>query len=120
MTIQSGAPDLGSLFQSAHEEGDLSAQSLRLLNVVDVGQQIQAGIGISALDIQASEVILVAVMPDDSASILHAGNAQVVRDGHNLVKGSLMGSKQRNSVMFTTRYLNGLVLNPWCRSEEHS
>lgn len=105
------------LFQAAHEQGDLSGQSLQVLTVIDVGQQIQAGLGISALNVQASELVLAAVMPDDSGSIEAAGNTQAVRDGHNLVIDALKESKQRNAIMWLTRYLNGEVLNPWCLLE---
>lgn len=101
------------LFRTAHEQGDLSGQSLQVLTVIDVGQQIQAGLGISALNVQASELVLVAMMPDDSGSIRFAGNAQAVRDGHNGVIDALMASKQRHAIMTLTRYLNGFILNQW-------
>ena len=118
MASQSQVPNLSSLFQSAHDEGDISAQSLGILSVVDVGQLIQAGIGVSALGVAASEVVLVTLEPDDSASILFAGNAPVMCDGHNMVIDALMVSKQRTAILFHTRYLNGLEFNPWCLLED--
>jgi len=101
------------LFQSAQAEGAISPTTLQTLTVVDLGAQIQAGLGICVDDVQASEVVLVTVMPDDSGSIASAGNTQAVRDGHNLVLDALSSSKQRDSILAHTRYLNGHVLFPY-------
>ena len=104
---------LNELFQAAHAEGVLSPTSLQTLTAVDLGAQIQAGLGISVDDVQASEVVLLTIMPDDSGSMRHAGNEQVVRDGHNLVLDALATSKQRDAILAHTRYLNGHVLFPY-------
>lgn len=109
-----GNAQVNQLFQTAHSEGVLSPASLQTLTVVDLGAQIQAGLGITVDDVQSSEVVLVTVMPDDSGSIQFAGNAQAVRDGHNLVLDALVASKQRDNVLTHTRYLNGHVLYPYC------
>ncbi|XXF77837.1 hypothetical protein P2318_33020 [Myxococcaceae bacterium GXIMD 01537] len=101
------------LFNAAHAEGVLSPASLQTLTVVDLGAQIQAGLGVHVDDVQASEVVLVTVMPDDSGSIDGAGHARTVCDGHNLVLDALLASKQKDGVLFHTRYLNGHVLNPY-------
>lgn len=115
----SQVPDLGQLLQTAHEEGDLSARSLAVLNVHDVGQAIQSGLGISALDVGSTELVLVAVLVDDSGSIRFAGNADAVCEGTNGLIDALMGSKQRQSILMHTRYLSsGFVLNPWCLLED--
>lgn len=113
MSTPNGTPQVSQLFQAAHAEGVLSPAGLQALTVVDLGAQIQAGLGVSVDDVQASEVVLVTVMPDDSGSIQHANNAQLVCDGHNLVLDALLSSKQRDTVLFHTRYLNGFVLNPY-------
>ncbi len=105
---------VNELLQSAEDAGNLSAQSVQALTVVDLGVQIQAGLGISVNNVKSSEVVLVTVMPDDSSSIEHAGNSQVVSDGHNLVIEALSGSKQQDSILLHTRYLNGDVLNKYC------
>src|SRR6185295_3345055 len=76
--------------------------------------QIQAALGVRVEDVTSSEVVLVTMMPDDSGSIRAAGNAQAVRDGHNLVLEALAASKQRGSVLAHTRYLNGEILHPYC------
>jgi hypothetical protein len=101
------------LLTDAHEAGELSAKSLAALDVVDVGAQIQAGLGVSIDDVAASEVVLLTMMPDDSASIASAGNVDAVRDGHNFVIDALARSKQSGEVLAHTRYLNGHVLFPY-------
>ena len=105
---------ISDLFQRAHEDGDLSAESLRALTVdADVGAQIQAGLGVAPDDVPASEVVLVTMMPDDSCSIRMGGNADSVRAGHNVVLDTLLLSKQKDGVLAHTRYLNGHVLYPY-------
>ena len=105
--------NVNDLFAEAHAEGVLSPSSLQTLTGVDLGAQIQAGLGISVDDVQASEVVLLTIMPDDSGSIRHAGNEQAVREGHNLVLDALTKSKQGDGVLAHTRYLNGNVLFPY-------
>jgi hypothetical protein len=115
----SGKLNVGELFEEAHAEGDLSAESLRALTVdADIGAQIQAGLGIAPEDVPSSEVVLVTLMPDDSGSIATAGNAEAVRSGHNLVLEALLSSKQREDVLAHTRYLNGFVLYPYRKLAE--
>lgn len=101
------------LFQSAVDDGDLTQDAMNALTVVDIGAQIQAGLGVSVDDVEASDVVLLTIMPDDSGSIASAQNEQNVRDGHNLVLDALMASKQQDNVLAHTRYLNGEVLFPY-------
>jgi hypothetical protein len=104
------------LFAEAHAEGELSSESLQALTLnADIGAQIQAGLGIAADDVPASEVVLVTMMPDDSGSIRFGGNAEAVRSGHNLVLEALLQSSQTDDVLVHTRYLNGFVLYPYRR-----
>lgn len=106
--------DVDDLLQGAVGDGALSGESARALAVPDIGAMIQAGLGIAADDVTASEVVLVTTLVDDSGSIrFAAGNAQVVRDGHNLVIEALRGTKQKDGILAHTRYLNGLVLYPY-------
>lgn len=114
----SQAPNLNNLFQSAHEEGLLSTTSLQALNVLDIGAQIQAGLGVNIDDVTASEVVLVTIMPDDSASINYGHNTEIVRDGHNAVIDALMTCKQKDNIFIHNRYLNGDVLYPYCSLEQ--
>ena len=105
--------DVTKLFADAHKQGALSTRSLSTLDVVDLGAQIQAGLGVAIDDVTASEVVLVTMMPDDSGSISAAGNVPAVRDGHNLILDALAASKQSGEVFVHTRYLNGHVLYPY-------
>jgi hypothetical protein len=101
------------LLDDAHQTGALGKQALETLDVVDVGAQIQSGLGVSIDDIAASEVVLLTMMPDDSSSIACGNNADAVRDGHNFVLDALGASKQAGEVLAHTRYLNGHVLFPY-------
>ena len=106
--------DVHRLFKAAEDEGTLSPEAASALNMVDLGAQIQAGLGITVDDVQSSEVVLVTIMPYDSGSIRYAGNAQAVSSGHNLVIDALKSSKQSGSILAHNRYLNGAVLYPYC------
>jgi hypothetical protein len=101
------------LLDDAHKTGTLSAKSMIALDVVDMGAQIQAGLGVAVDDVTASEVVLVTMMPDDSNSIAWAKNTAAVRDGHNLVLEALQKSRQAGEVFAHCRYLNGDVLYPY-------
>lgn len=106
--------DINELFQNAKADGTLSQASMAALNVVDIGEQILAAMGINVADIPASEVVLVTLLVDDSGSIRFANNAQLLRDGHNNVIDALSSTQQRDSILLHTRYLNGHVLYPYC------
>jgi hypothetical protein len=113
MTMSNDDDKTKKLLADAHKTGALSATGLATLDVIDLGAQIQAGLGVSVDDVAASEVVLVSMMPDDSGSIAAAGNVSAVRDGHNLVLEALGKSKQAGEVFVHTRYLNGHVLTPY-------
>lgn len=102
-----------TLLNNAHDEGILGAASMQALAIVDVGQQIQAGMGVSIDDVQSAETVLLAQMPDDSGSILFKGNAPIVRQGHNLVIDALRASKQSDTILALCQYLNGEILYPF-------
>ena len=118
--MSSKTVDPNELLKNAAAEGDLSAQSLQVLTGnLNVGAQIQAGLGVAAEDVQSSEVVLVTMMVDDSSSIRFvSGNTQMVRDGHNEVIGALKASKQKEGILAHTRYLNGHVLYPYRKLDE--
>jgi hypothetical protein len=109
-----GEVDLAKLFQAAEDEGKLSPGARAVLDVPDLGARIQEGLGIKVDDVESSEVVLCTIMPDDSGSIRFAGNAQAVRDGHNLVIDALGASRQKSQILAHNRYLNGRVLYPYC------
>lgn len=111
--------NVNDLFKNAAEDGDLSPSAVRALTVVDIGAEIQAALGVEVDDVQASEVVLVTIMPDDSGSIRFAGNAQTVRDCHNhLVIDALIASKQKDNIFIHNRYLNGQILYPYCQIDQ--
>ena len=113
---QSSSLDVRQILAGAHAQGDLSAASMAALTIqADIGAQIQAGLGIAPDDVPAAEVLLVTQMPDDSGSIRFAGNAQAVRDGHNLVLDALRQASLSDDVLAHTRYLNGRILFPYRR-----
>lgn len=106
------------LLQKSHQEGQLSLPSIQALNIVDPGAQIQAGLGVDVDDVEASEVVLVSMMPDDSGSIRFSNNSQIMRDGHNEVLRALKATKQKSGILIHNRYLNGNVLYPYCSLDE--
>lgn len=110
----SQTPNLNNLFQTAHNEGTLSTASLQALDVLDIGTQIQAALGVPVDDVMASEVVLVTIMPDDSGSIHYSHNAAAVRAGHNTILDALLATKQQDSILIHNRYLNGTILYPYC------
>lgn len=107
--------DVNDLLKTAHKEGDLSQKSIQALTNIDIGAQIQAGLGVAAEDVQAAEVFLITMLIDDSGSISAAGNTQLVKDGHNLHLAAFSESKQKESFLVHTRYLNGTVLYPFVK-----
>ena len=91
----------------------LSQQSLDVLNVNDIGNAIKDALGTPVLDSAATEVLLVAVMVDDSGSISMARNDQAIRDGVNAVVDALKGAGDAVDIQFFLRYLNGEILHPF-------
>jgi hypothetical protein len=115
MRTKTTLPGVPALLQAARQEGSLSAESLSTLEVQDIGAQIQAALGTPADDVPASEVLLVTMLIDDSGSIrLVPGNEEAVRQGHNEVLDALAATKQADSILVHTRFLNGHVLFPYC------
>ncbi|MDM8540925.1 hypothetical protein QUF90_07535 [Desulfococcaceae bacterium HSG9] len=104
---------INELFQNARDDGLITQNSMNALTVADIGAQIQNALGVSVDDVQASEAVLVTMMPDDSGSIRFNGNSQVVRDGHNTALDALLASGQKDNILVHTRYLNGKVLYPY-------
>lgn len=103
------------LLKTAQAEGDLSQKSMQALANIDIGAQIQGGLGVAVEDVQASEVFLISNLIDDSDSINSGNNVQLVKDGHNLLLGAFSDSKQKESFLVHTRYLNGKILFPFVK-----
>ena len=105
---------ISGLIAGAQTDGILSHAAVSALNINDVGAQIAAAMGVPAMETQATEVVLVNLLIDDSGSIrMVAGNAEAIREGHNTMLGALKGSKQGDGVQVHARYLNGTILYPY-------
>lgn len=105
---------INDLLEKAEEEGILSTSSHKALAIPDIGARIKPALGIVVDDVQASEVVLVTQLLDDSGSIRFSGKAQAVRDGYNVViREVLQNSKQHDSILAHTRYINGHILYPY-------
>ena len=87
----------------------VSPETVGSVNVPDLSDQIEKGLGVSTEDVTASQVLLVTMLIDDSSSIRHHNNTGAVRSGYNTVIDALQASKQRDAVLAHTRYLNGGV-----------
>ncbi|HET6314226.1 MAG TPA: hypothetical protein VFH60_10340 [Chloroflexia bacterium] len=111
--ISSQALSVLSLFADAHDEGDLSKASFQALSVPDLGAQIQAAMGVPALDVPATRAILLTLLLDDSGSIAAGGNEQAVRDGYNEVVKALRESRQADDILAQCSYLNRGILYPY-------
>ncbi|MDQ7825780.1 MAG: hypothetical protein RDV48_23465 [Candidatus Eremiobacteraeota bacterium] len=110
--------NINDLFQNAKNEGRLSQASSQALDVVDIGEQIAAAMGVTLTQVPASEIVLVTMLVDDSGSIRFSQNAQLIRDGHNMTLEALERTQTRDSILVHTRYLNGYVLYPYCPVEK--
>lgn len=93
---------------------DQAGASQMQLVVEDVGAAIQAGLGeVNIDDVASAEVVLVSMLIDDSGSIRFGGNADAVRQGHNVVIEALRGAKSAAGVLVSCQYLDGTVLYPY-------
>lgn len=93
----STSTSITSLFQDAHAEGAIGAQSLQLLMPFDLNGQLQGALGMSAGEIPATEVTLVSIMIDDSVSMEPMEDE--ARSALTLMKQALGGSKNAPGVM---------------------
>ena len=96
-----------ALFNNAQAEGTVSpAGANAVMAIPDIGAAISAGLGVCVNDVQASEVLLVALLIDDSGSIHTSRNEDNVRQGVNLVLEALGKSKQKDGILVYCKYLN--------------
>lgn len=107
------APDVLGLFAGAHDEGDLSQASFQVLSVPDLGAQIQAAMGVPALDVPSTRAVLLTLLLDDSGSIAYRGNEKAVREGYNEVIKALRDSRQADDILAQCSYLNAGILYPY-------
>lgn len=111
--MSSTAISVGNLFQSAKDQGALSPAAMTALATIDIGQDIQNALGTPADSVDASSVILVNVLVDDSGSIRFASNTEPVRMGVNLIAEALLETKQHDGILQTISYLNGQIICPF-------
>lgn len=109
----SDTANINDLFQSAQDDDVIGQVSMEALQVVDLGTKIGDALGTPADQFQQGEVVLVAVLIDDSGSIRFCGNTEVVADGHNIVIEALTESKQQDNILFHSRLLSGEIINPF-------
>ena len=60
--MNNGTPDVSSLFAQAHGYGDLSDEAYQALSVADLGAQIQAAMGVPALNVPTSRGVLLTML----------------------------------------------------------
>ena len=107
MSSSQNLPDVGALFGAAADAGALSADTLTTLRGSNLGNQIQNALGVSADAIEASEVVLMTILLDDSGSIrFYAGNTEAVVEGTNLVVEAVTKSKSVGDVLCHVAMLN--------------
>jgi len=109
----SDTASIGDLFNSAADDDVIGQEALDALQVIDLGAKIGDALGTPADQFQQGEVVLVAIVVDDSGSIRFCGNTEPVADGHNCVIDALLESKQQDNILFHSRLLNGEIINPF-------
>lgn len=103
-----------ALFQSAVASGAVSGAAVAAIDIRDIGDEINNALGISVDDVKASEVFLVTILADDSSSIRFvSGNTEAIREGHNLVVGSLVATKQKDGILGMCMLMNKGLLYPF-------
>ncbi len=102
-----------NVFRELADEGELSQDALRTLQIIDYGAQIKDAMGVSVDDIEASETTIVTLLLDDSSSIEHAGNTRVLIDGTNLTLKALKESKQASGILMHVEALNTGLYSPY-------
>lgn len=109
---RSNSANLNALFSQAAERGIISPGTLHTLSAVDLGARIKNALGISADQVEASEVFLVTLLLDDSGSIREAGQEDTVRQGHNRVV-EVLRRKGGDHILFHAATLNRAVVYPF-------
>ena len=105
--------NINELFSTAQTKGLVSQATAESLNAPDVGRTIRAALGVDANQFDSSEVYASIIMLDDSGSIRFGNNAQVLRDGANLVIQGLRESESRDDIIISILTINGDVIYPF-------
>ena len=96
------------LVKRAFVRGDLSRESVEVLASGGVSTELVAGLNSNA---QGGEVLLVTIVVDDSASIRHANAMEALKQGHNRLLDLLSETRGDTTVLVSTRFLNGKIIN---------
>lgn len=112
-----------SLFAGSTTDQGVNAA---LVQIPDLTAKIQAGQGMPAIQAKVSTALLIQLLLDDSGSMQRRDpkspsgkcNAELLCDGHNLIKSTLLGSKQGADVFMASRTVNGQVVYPFCKLKE--
>lgn len=104
--------NLNQLFSAAQADGTISTQTA--VTVANHGARLQAGLGIRAADVAATEVVLLSMLLDDSSSIrMVKGNSDAVRAGVNGVLDAVGGARSRDDVLVLIDMLNRGLHQPY-------
>src|SRR5213082_1440964 len=107
------------LVTRAATRGVLSVHSVQALQRAKIDQQVQDALEDSFTADGPGTILLVTMMPDDSASMQESQAATRVNKqssviaGHNDLLHEMSSSKDRDHILLQTRYLNGHLLNPF-------
>ncbi len=110
--MSASVQDVKDLLQSARDGGSISPATAVVLQ--DATQQIQAGLGVAAEDVQLTEVVLVNLFLDDSGSIRFSGNTEAVLEGVAGVLEAVGGAKKRDDVFVLIWLMNKGCFQPYC------
>jgi len=101
-----GAGNVGNLLNMAGNNGTVSQEVLNLMTSMDIGAQINNGLGITPDNVASSDAILIAMILDNSGSIRAADAEQAVCDGQNIYVDAFSGSKAEPGIMMATWLVN--------------
>lgn len=112
-----------NLFASSTQDQNVTAA---LIQIPDLTAKIQAGQGMPAVNAKVSTALLIQLLLDDSGSMQRRNpksqnnktNAELLCDGHNLIRNTLLGSKQGADVFMAARTVNGELIYPFRKLKE--
>lgn len=118
--MSNSAQNIQSLFAGALQGGAIDPAAAAVV-VPNMTANIQAAMGVSVDDVMASSVVLLNLVIDDSSSIEHARNTQIMIDGVNLITDAVgeVGpdgkprAKEADGILCHARFLNRGILYPF-------
>lgn len=108
----SQAPDIGALFQTAVDTGDMSAAAVQtIMSIPDIGQQIQNGLGIDVDDVHSNDPMQFSWLVDDTGSMSPLVTELI--NGYNLGRQSLLDARDTDGMIVHTSYISSKILHPF-------